>query len=130
MIDTIKRHEVDSVLANQREMVATIRDVKAFVGEVHQRTAAILQNQGKPTAHVQSVGGSPYDFQQLSNELRDSLNSMKRDVGAMAQREGCPPPASCLSTTVFIVIIVIQLIILIGYSMYRDSKEAQAKKFY
>ncbi|XP_071452215.1 protein ERGIC-53 isoform X2 [Hetaerina americana] len=133
VIDTIRRHEVDAVLANQREMIVTVRDVKAFMGEVHQRTASILQNQGKPVAHVQPVGGGgAYDFQQLSNEFRDSLNSLKRDMSVVAnsQKGGCPPQQSCLSTTVFLVFLGIQLIILIGYYMYRDSKEAQAKKFF
>ncbi|XP_046403446.1 protein ERGIC-53 [Ischnura elegans] len=133
MVDTIRRHEVDAVLANQREMVATIREVKAFVGEVHQRTASILQNQGKPVAHVQPVGaGGSFDFQQLSNEFRDSLNSLKRDMSvvANAQKGGCPTQQPCLSTTVFLIFLGIQLVILIGYYMYRDSKEAQAKKFF
>merc|ERR1711928_299522 len=41
-VDTIRRHEVDIVLANQREMTGAAREIKAYVTEIHQRSATIL----------------------------------------------------------------------------------------
>ena len=50
-LDTIRRDEVNAVLANQRELV---RDIKNFVTDVHSKVSNIQQTQGS----VQTVGGS------------------------------------------------------------------------
>ena len=97
--------------------------------EVQSRSETILQNQARqPTAQVQSVG---YDWAQLASEMRDGLNSVKRDIGAAVQRMnaqplnsantaagGCPQP-NCVSLSMFLVFGTIQLIILLGYSIYK-----------
>ncbi|XP_008560355.1 protein ERGIC-53 [Microplitis demolitor] len=133
LIDTIRRQEVDAVLSNQNIIMNTAREIKQFVGEVSSKAETILSNQARaPTAQVQPIG---YDYQSLISEMRDGLNQVKRDVAQTYNRLNAAPAASCptgncLTTTIFIIFIVIQLIILIGYNMYRDSKEAQAKKFY
>ncbi|KAJ9593985.1 hypothetical protein L9F63_014626, partial [Diploptera punctata] len=135
LVDTIRRHEVDLVLSNQNAILNTARDIKTMTQEVHMRSDSILQNQARqPTAQVQSVG---YDMASLVNEMRDGLNTVKRDVAAASQRlsgaapaGGCPPQTNCLSTTLFLVLAVIQLAILLGYSLWRENREAQAKKFY
>lgn len=134
-VDTIRRHEVETALANQREIVGAAREIKAYVTEIHQRTATIVQNQGK------QVGGSAqplgYDHVQNSlNEVKEGLNIIKRDISVTAQRlaaqpvTSCPTNQPCVSTTIFAVFMVIQMVIMIGYFIYRDTKEAQAKKFY
>lgn len=61
---------------------------------------------------VQPMG---YDYQSLVSEMRDGLNSLKRDVKATGSGE-CP---TCLSTTMFLLFIGIQMIILLVYSLYR-----------
>lgn len=138
VIDTIRRHEVDSVLANQREIVGAAREIKAYVTEIHQRSATIIQNQGKQQQGVgtaQPIGGAGYDHVQNSlNEVKEGLNMIKRDISVTAQRlasqPACPTSQPCLSTTIFAVFMVIQMIVMIAYFVYRDNKEAQAKKFY
>lgn len=130
--DTIRRHEVDSLLNNQRDIVQTARDIKSFVTEIHQKSNQLLGNSQKPQGSVQPVG---YDLHVTLNEMKEGLNIVKRDLGTANQRlqsggGGACPSVSCLSTTVFIVFMVLQVVLLIGYIMYRDSKEAQAKKFY
>merc|ERR1712137_1538981 len=132
-VDTNRRHEVDLMLANQREIVGAARELKAYVTEIHQRSATIIQNQAKPAsgqAHVQTIG---YDHVQNSlNEVKDGLNMVKRDISATAQRLAaqpafCPPSQPCLSSTIFIVFMVIQMIVMMAYFIYRDNREAQAK---
>ncbi|KAE8752669.1 ergic-53 [Frankliniella occidentalis] len=136
MIDTIRRHEVDVVLQNQNSILSTARDLVAFVTDVRTRTDTIISNQARqPTAQVQSVG---YDMTSLVNEMRDGLNTVKRDVAAASAKLGNMPGGgsaggscpTCLTTTMFLVFGVVQLTLLFGYFMYRDSKEAQAKKFF
>ncbi|XP_063984599.1 protein ERGIC-53 [Diachasmimorpha longicaudata] len=133
LIDTIRRQEVDAVLSNQNIIMNTAREIKSFVGEVHSKAESILTNQARqPTAQVQPIG---YDYQSLVSEMRDGLNQIKRDVSQTYAKvtgttPGACPNVNCLSTTVFVAILVIQMMILLGYSMYRDNKEAQAKKLY
>jgi len=125
MVDTIRRHEVDAVLNNQREIANTAREIKSFVNEIHKRGS------GQPGA--QPTGASP-DFHNMANEMREGLNIIKRDLTGVLNKEvpQCPnvQASSCLSTTIFLTFAAIQLILTIGYLVYRDNREAQAKKFY
>ncbi|PSN52985.1 Protein ERGIC-53 [Blattella germanica] len=98
--------------------------------EVHMRSDSILQNQARqPTAQVQSVG---YDMASLVNEMRDGLNTVKRDVAAASQRlsggaatpGGCPPQTACLSTTIFLVFAVVQLCIILGTTEKRKQRSS------
>ena len=38
-LDTIRRDEVNAVLANQRELVSAARDIKNFVADVHNKVS-------------------------------------------------------------------------------------------
>ena len=150
VIDTIRRHEVDSVLANQREIVGAAREIKwvymtnslirkeplpltliifcrAYVTEIHQRSATIIQNQGKQQQQQQGVGSAqPIGFDNVQNslnEVKEGLNQIKRDISVTAQRlasqPSCPTSQPCLSTTIFAVFMVIQMIVMIAYFVYR-----------
>jgi len=131
--DTIRRHEVDSILNNQNTILMLAREIRGYVVDVQVKSDNIISNQARaPTAQVQSVG---YDMVSLVHELRDGLNTVKRDAATTAQKLSSPPAAncptsSCVSLPIFIFVAVAQLLCFIGYSMYRDNKEAQAKKFY
>jgi len=99
---------------------------RTLTQEVNVRSDSILQNQARqPTAQVQSMG---YDMASLISEMRDGLNTVKRDVAAASQRlsgggaaapGGCPPPTACLSTTIFLVFAALQLAVILGYSLWR-----------
>ncbi|KAG5328658.1 LMAN1 protein, partial [Acromyrmex charruanus] len=124
LIDTIRRQEVEAVLNNQNIILNTAREIKSFMGEVHSKTESILNNQAHaPTAQVQPMG---YDYQSFITEMRDGLNTLKKDVKTPLNTD-CP---NCLTTTVFLLFIGVQMIILLVYSLYRDNKEAQMKKLY
>lgn len=95
---------------------------RTLTQEVHVRSDSILQNQARqPTAQVQAMG---YDMASLVSEMRDGLNTVKRDVAAASQRLGgapgsCPPQTGCLSTTIFLVFAALQLAVILGYSLWR-----------
>lgn len=56
LVDTIRRHEVDSVLNNQNIILNTAKEIKSFMGELHSKTESILNNQARaPTAQVHIV---------------------------------------------------------------------------
>lgn len=137
LIDTIRRQEVEAVLTNQNVILNTAREIKSFVGEVSSKAETIINHQLRaPTAQVQPIG---YDYQSLISEMRDGLNTIKRDiaqtnvklgVGNQAGQIGDCPNGNCLTTTMFLVFLAIQMAILLGYNIYKDNREAQAKKFY
>jgi len=135
-VDTIRRDEVNAVLANQRELVSATRDIKNFVTDVHSKVTALQSAQGRGTATVQQIGGGGDSV--VLGEIRDSINHVKRDManqyaggkGAQAQAKMSCPEVSCTSTTVLLGALAAQLVILMAYLMYRDNKENKAKKFY
>ena len=138
-IDTIRRDEVNAVLANQKELVGAARDIKNFVSDVHSKVSSIQQAQGRGTGSVQQVGGGgDMQMQQVINEIRDSVNRVKMDMQNGYARQGqgqkqgqvsCPE-VTCVSTMMLIGALACQLVMIMAYLMYRDSKEQQAKKFY
>lgn len=133
-VDTIRRHEVDAMFNNQNQIVAATREIRQFILELKTRTDTIINNQAKaPTAQVQSVG---YDTQSIMSEMRDGINHVKQNYGQVMQKLNerrdvvCPSTSGGVSVTMFLVTITIHLVILLGYNIYRDNKESQAKKFY
>ncbi|CAB4066398.1 LMAN1 [Lepeophtheirus salmonis] len=89
-VDTIRRDEVNVVLSNQREIVSTSRDIKNFVSDIHSKANQLL-NRGSS----QPIGGGA-DPGQI-NEMRDSLNAIKRDLNTVSKKNECPQAAA--STT-------------------------------
>ncbi|CAL7950199.1 unnamed protein product [Xylocopa violacea] len=130
LIDTIRRQEVDTILGNQNAILSAAREIKTYVTDVYSKADTIISNQARaPTAQVQPMG---YDYHSLISEMRDGLNTLKRDIGQMNTKANCGdcPTTNCLTTTMFLLFVALQMIILLVYSMYRDNKEAQAKKLY
>lgn len=134
----IRRHEVETLFNNQNVMSTTMREIRQFAIELKARADTIINNQARaPTAQVQAVG---YDTQALVAELRDHLNQVKQGQVQLQQRldSGLPqmqaqtqcPTSNCVSLTSMLVVIVLHLAIVLGYMLYRDNKENQAKKFY
>lgn len=62
-----------------------------------------------------------YDYQSVISEMRDGLNTLKRDMRQSNTENGnagCPT-VNCLTTTIFLLFVGIQMIILLAYSLYR-----------
>jgi len=127
----IQRHEVDNMLAASRELLTTTRDIKNLITQLSSR-------QDQLNAKPGSYGN--VDITGSVNELKEGINIIKRDVSIVSQRvhgggggggaaplSGCP---SCVSTSVVIAMSFIQMGVILGYLLYKSSKENQAKKFY
>ncbi|KAK7442441.1 hypothetical protein BaRGS_00040523 [Batillaria attramentaria] len=119
----------------QNELLQQIRDLRAVVNDVQVR-AANLQSGGGVQQHG---GGANVNQQMALHEIKDRLNTVGNDVSMLVKRPPpaagaaqCPPPpaGSCLTPVVFFVAMGIQIVIMIGYMVYRQNKEATAKKFY
>lgn len=83
------------------------------MSEVHTKADAIIKNQvHQPTAQVQPLG---FDQSSMMHEIRDSLNSIKRDTSNV-QKTSCP---TCASNTIVIFIAVGQTLLFIVYAIYK-----------
>lgn len=56
-----------------------------------------------------------YDYQTFMTEMRDGLNTLKKDV----KTTGTPECPNCLTTGMFLLFVAVQMIILLVYSLYR-----------
>ncbi|XP_021357046.1 protein ERGIC-53-like [Mizuhopecten yessoensis] len=136
---TIQRHEVDKVLNNQNDIMLNAREIRNIINDVQQKASYIQNNVG--TAQLGGTGGGtgggiPADIDQIIRELQTNVRSVKSDTLGLMQRPtptagNCPPVESgCVSPFLFFVALGAQVIVLIGYMVYRQSRENQAKKFY
>lgn len=129
--DSIRRHEVDSLLNANNILTQSMRDLKQQLNDLNQRTEVLIGNQ--------KVGGSTgggYDMQSLISEMRDGLNQVKQGVQGVQARVNQPQPLNgcptikCVGLTPFLITIAVQLVITLGYLIYKDAKGNQSKKFY
>ncbi|CAL8141990.1 unnamed protein product [Orchesella dallaii] len=126
----LQRHEVENILAASRELVAATREIKNLIVGVGSKI---------DTANARPGSYGNVDITGSVNELKDGINTLKRDIGTVSQRvhaapvaagqEGCPI-VSCVSTTVVVAMGFVQMGVILGYLLYKSSKENQAKKFY
>ncbi|GFN88970.1 ergic-53 like protein [Plakobranchus ocellatus] len=125
---TIQRHEVDRVLNNQNSLLQQLGELKYTIADVQQKAMAI-QSQGG-----QRAGGGALQDPIALHEFKDKMNNVANDVRTLLNRpQGqvqCPSTGGCLSTTFFLIALVVQFVLTIGYMVYRSNRDAQAKKFY
>lgn len=126
----IRRHEIDSLLNTNNILTQSIRDLKTQLNDLNQRTEVLI-------AQKNQVGGSAgggYDMHGLASEMRDGLNNLKLGMQSVQSKVNQPQALgscpSCLGLTPFLIAIAAQLLIMLGYSIYRESKNNQSKKFY
>lgn len=83
--ETIRRHEIDSIIQTQNAVHTAVHEIRQFVVTLQARTDNILQNQARqPTAQVQQAGG--YDVQSMIGEMRDGLNQIKQGITTVHQK--------------------------------------------
>lgn len=82
---------------------------------MHSKADNIIKNQvHQPTAQVQPLG---YDQASIMHEIRDTLNTIKRDAKkADYQQSPCP---SCTTNTVVFIVAVSQTLLFIIYAIYK-----------
>lgn len=74
---TITRPEVDLIMQNQNNLLATIREIRSLVGDIQ------VRQQNAPTAQIQTGG---YDMQSLIAEMRDGMNQVKQGMAHVGQK--------------------------------------------
>ncbi|XP_049882972.1 protein ERGIC-53 [Pectinophora gossypiella] len=130
----IGRHEWDALATNNQILINTVAELKGFIIEVSRKSDSLLA----------AGGGGGGATPQLITEMRDSLHQVKQTVLGVAQRisaqpqvappggpgaPGCPA-VTCVSLWALLLVAALQLAAMLGYSVYKERKEAQAKKFF
>jgi mannose-binding lectin 1 len=127
----IRRQEVDNLINTQNILVQSIRDLKSQLNDLNQRSELLISNQKQGGSQ-----GGAFDMHSLVTEMRDGMNQVKMSVAGVQARVNQPQPlqscpsSSCLGLTPFLIAIAVHLVIILGYSIYRDAKGNQSKKFY
>ncbi|XP_050438851.1 protein ERGIC-53 [Adelges cooleyi] len=128
----VTRQDIEVLVNAQNNIINSVKEIRNYVVDVHSKADTIIKNQvHQPTAQVQPIGG--YDSISIMNEIRDSLNTIKRDTAQSAQKPNyaqqtsCP---TCATSSIVIVVAVVQSVLFIVYAIYKNNKESQAKKFY
>jgi hypothetical protein len=131
----MQRHEVDQLLAAVRELVQMGRDMKSYTLEIHQKSTQILNGQARQPVgqgSVQPVGG--YDVHAAIGEVKEGVNALRRELGAKPSTSGGAAcdlgQLRCVSATVLVIFLVVQVAVIVGYMAWKDSREANLKKFY
>ncbi|XP_075988232.1 lectin, mannose binding protein ergic53 isoform X2 [Anticarsia gemmatalis] len=126
----IGRHDWDALVANNQIMINTIAELKGFIIEVSRKSDSLLASGGQAGA---AGGINP----QFLTEMRDSVLQVKQTVNGVAQRlvaqpaaQASCPDVSCVSFTSLLLVVAAQLSLMFVYSLYKERKEAQAKKFF
>jgi mannose-binding lectin 1 len=127
----IRRQEVDNIINTQNILVQSIRDLKNQLNDLNQRSEMLISNQKQGGSQ-----GGAFDMHTLVTEMRDGMNQVKMQVQGVQARVNQPQPlqscptSNCLGLTPFLIAIAVQLVIILGYNMYREAKGNQSKKFY
>ncbi|XP_006913771.1 protein ERGIC-53 [Pteropus alecto] len=127
----ITQQELDTVVNTQHEILRQVNEMKNSMSETV-RLVSGMQHPG-------SAGGV-YETAQHFSDIKEHLHVVKRDLESLVQRNvlsnerlkcpELPPFPSCLSTVHFVIFVVVQTVLFVGYVMYRTQQEAAAKKFF
>ena len=126
-VETARRSKINAIISIfvlfSRNLVS---DIQGKAGQLLTRGTGTAQQVG-------GGGGGAFENEKMLREMREGLNGLKRDFSQTAQQiasSPCPQSGNCVSTTVLVSLLLVQLIILISFMVYRDGKEKAAKKYY
>ncbi|GAB1301821.1 Protein ERGIC-53 [Apodemus speciosus] len=115
----VSQLELDTVVKTQQEILRQVNEVKNSMSETVRLVSGI---QPPGSAGV-------YETTQHFMDIKEHLHVVKRDIDSLAQRSmpsnekpkcpDLPPFPSCLSTIHFVIFVVVQTVLFIGYIMYR-----------
>ncbi|XP_060029937.1 protein ERGIC-53 isoform X2 [Erinaceus europaeus] len=115
----ITQQELNTIVNTQNEILRQVNEMKNSMSETV-RLVSGIQHPGP--------AGSVYEATQHFNDIKEHLHVVKRDIDHLVQRNPSndrpkcpelPPFPSCLSTMHFVIFVVAQTVLFIGYIMYR-----------
>lgn len=125
--ETIKRHEVEMVIGNQNDIRRQMQDVRQMIDQLKEKADRMGGGGG---------GGSiNMDLQMSIHEVNDHVKQIREDTANMLKTPQQPlgsncPSVTCISPTIFFIGLAVQIVALSVYAVYKQNREARAKKFY
>lgn len=125
-VGTFQRHEVDSVLNSQKDISANVRDLKTQLTDLQGRFSG-----GSPSGH-----GDSSDIVKRLKDVKTQFDGVQIDVKTLLSKSqtnlaNCPTVSNgCVTPLVLFTFLFGQFVCIVGYLMFRSSREAAAKKLY
>ncbi|PFX22367.1 protein ERGIC-53-like [Stylophora pistillata] len=124
---TINRQEVNTLINMQQQLSSKLQEISLMGQGGNMERRDVGDSAG--------VNSKLSDMQNAIESLTHTVNSVatKQQMMSGQEKKECPPPPpmpQCIGPGYFVVLIVAQLIMLIGYIGYKNQKEAAAKKFF
>ena len=115
------------------------KDLNALRQELSKIANAVATLQSQPKAATGNPSQNIEDVQ-FRKLQQDTMNNLKQDIQTMTlkignierQKSACPkiPEVSCVSSTTFVFLTLVQICVIAFLVHYKMSQEAQAKKFF
>ncbi|KAI0227060.1 Protein ERGIC-53 [Lamellibrachia satsuma] len=116
---TIGRVDLEELLGNQRQLTQSLTDMRAVLDHVSNRV-------GQP-------GGTGQDVDpKLNADILNNIYTLQNDVRTLSSKpaSNCPQSGGCVTTFYLFLFMSMQAAAAVVYVMYKNHKEAAAKKFY
>ncbi|GAB1604355.1 protein ERGIC-53-like [Argonauta hians] len=135
-VDTIRRHEVDMVINNQNYIRNQMNEIRQLIGLIKEKADQFGAGGGGGGGHG-GDSGTNMQMHMTLHEVKDTIKQVRTDTAnILSSSQGNPgtmtscPNINCISPKVFFIGLSVQIAALFIYALYKQSKEAQAKKFY
>lgn len=128
--DVARIQDVNRVINSNTEMTRLIQSYAQALTDLQQKVNQIQMNVNNPRA-------VPTNVESLTlNEIRETVKLIKSETNNLVQKSSnpvtCPPMTStntCVGTSTFFIVIVVQGVILIGFLILKSQKEQLNRKY-
>lgn len=132
--DVARVQDINRVINANSDMTRTIQSFAQVLTDLQQKVNNLQAN-----TNQQPVGSAPQatalntDLKVL-NELRDTVQQIKTETNTLlnkapAQANCSGGDSSCLGTFTFFVIIALQVVVFLGYSIYKNRQDRLSRKY-
>uniref|UniRef100_A0A672SCQ5 Protein ERGIC-53-like n=1 Tax=Sinocyclocheilus grahami TaxID=75366 RepID=A0A672SCQ5_SINGR len=147
LFESVNDREIRQVFEGQNQIHLEIkqlnRQLAMILDEQRRYVSVITEEISKRSSQAQSGQAPNHEMDTIINtQQEENIVLLSKTTGILpylknkknpAEKVKCPelpPLPTCLSTTHFVIFIVIQSLLFFGYIMYKSQQEAAAKKFF
>lgn len=140
--DYATKSDLKNIVDSIKLTIEAVEELRGVLKKINDQSGGLSQGIQQLGSRVEQLAltknPSPYENSENAKKTREQLDyisSLVLDVQAKQKQPATlscppPPPTSCLSLGFFMIVAAAQIIILLGYQLYRSAQEASAKKFF
>lgn len=134
--DVARVQDVNRVISANTEMTRTIQSFAQVLTDLQQKITNLQSSTGKSQPTMNNIGGQ-VDSNVL-NDLRETVRQIKSETTSLLQKSSnqnnCPSVAlgtdsSCVGFWSFVALIGFQLVVVIGFLMFKGRKDQLSRKY-